>query len=377
MKKIALVTGIAGQDGSYLAELLQQMSYSIVGTVKQLTPEVRQMIDSIDSEIELIETPELNAEVTERIIRYVQPHELYNLAGQSSVGRSWQETTETLIINGQSVVYWLEAIRRFSPHTKFLQASSSEIFGLGGDHPLSEHSVVAPINPYGLAKSISHSVVGKYREWFGLFLCNAIMFNHESPRRSTSFVSRKITTGVARIALGLEDQLPLGNLDVVRDWGYAGDYVNAIWRMLQIQNPEDFVLGTGRAHSLREFVQVAFEAVERDWRDFTVQDPELFRPADVVRVQANPAKAKAVLGWRPTVKFRELVRMMVHHDLEQVALEMADDQAEDLSPHGTPGGAQISDELAGEKTQFSTDRQSAAGAAKTPQDPRLPGATDK
>jgi GDPmannose 4,6-dehydratase len=330
MKKVAIITGIAGQDGTYLAEHLQPLPYTIVGTVKRATPEIRHLIDSIDSDIELVETPELNAEVTERIIRYYQPHEFYNLAGQSSVGRSWQETTETLIINGQSVVYWLEAIRRFSPQTRFLQASSSEIFGLGGEHPLSERSPIAPINPYGLAKSIAHSVVGKYREWFGLFLCNAILFNHESPRRSTWFVSRKITTGVARIALGLQDQLPLGNLDVVRDWGFAGDYVNALWKMLQIQNPEDLVLGSGRAYSLRDFVKIAFEAVDRDWRQFTVQDPELFRPADVVRVQANPAKAKAVLNWRPTVQFPDLVRMMVEHDLQQLRLEQ--EQAADPGP---------------------------------------------
>jgi GDPmannose 4,6-dehydratase len=321
MKKIALITGIAGQDGTYLAEHLQPLPYTIVGTVRRLTPEVRHLIDSIDSDIELIETPELSTKTTQEIIRHYQPDELYNLAGQSSVGRSWRETTETLIVNGQSVVFWLEAIRRYSPRTKFLQASSSEIFGLGSEHALSETSLIAPINPYGLAKAMAHQVVGKYREWFGMFLCNAIMFNHESPRRSTSFVSRKITTGVARIALGLQDQLPLGNLDVVRDWGFAGDYVSAMWKMLQIQNPEDLVIGSGRAYALRDFVQLAFEAIGKDWRQFTVQDPELFRPADVVRVQANPAKAKAVLDWRPTVKFRDLVRMMVEHDMQQVALE--------------------------------------------------------
>jgi len=323
MKKVALITGIAGQDGTYLAEHLQPKPYKIVGTVRRVTPEIRHLIDSIDSDIELVETPELTAAVTQQIIRDYQPHEFYNLAGQSSVGRSWQEIIETLIINGQSVVYWLEAIRRFSPDTKFVQASSSEIFGLGGEHPLSESSPISPINPYGLAKSIAHSIVGKYRDWFGLFLCNAIMFNHESPRRSTWFVSRKITMGVAKIALGLQDQLPLGNLDVVRDWGFAGDYVNALWKMLQIQNPEDLVLGSGRAYSLRDFVDVAFQAVDLDWRRYTVQDPELFRPADVVRVQANPAKAKAILEWRPTVQFRDLVRMMVQHDLQQIRLETA------------------------------------------------------
>ncbi len=321
MKKVVLITGIAGQDGTYLAEHLQSLPYSIVGTVRQITPEIRHLIDSIDSAIELIETPELNAKLTEDIIRKYQPHEFYNLAGQSSVGRSWHETTETLLINGQSIVYWLEAIRRFSPQTKFVQASSSEIFGLGSEHALSESSPIAPINPYGLAKSIAHSIVMKYREWFGLFLCNAIMFNHESPRRSLWFVSRKITTGVARIALGLQENLPLGNLDVVRDWGFAGDYVNALWKMLQIQNPEDLVLGTGRAYSLRDFVQIAFETVELDWKQYTIQDPELFRPADVVRVQANPAKAKAVLDWRPTIKFRDLVQMMVRHDMQDISLE--------------------------------------------------------
>lgn len=320
MKKIALVTGIAGQDGTYLAEQLQTLPYTIVGTVKRITPEIRYLIDSIDPDIELVETPELNAAVAETIIRQYQPHEFYNLAGQSSVGRSWQETTETLLINGQSVVYWLEAIRRHSPHTKFVQASSSEIFGLGGDQPLSESSPMAPINPYGLAKSIAHSIVGKYRDWFGLFLCNAIMFNHESPRRAPWFVSRKITMGVAKIALGLQDHLVLGNLDVVRDWGFAGDHVHALWKMLQIQNPEDLILGTGRAYSLRDFVRTAFEAVDRDWTEFVVQDPELFRPADVVRVQANPAKAKSVLQWHPTVQFPELVRMMVQNDIQQLEL---------------------------------------------------------
>lgn len=324
MKRIALITGIAGQDGTYLAEQLQPLNYAIVGTVRRLTPEVRHLIDSIDSEIELIETPELSPEVTQEIIRRYQPDELYNLAGQSSVGRSWRETTETLIINGQSVVLWLEAIRRYHPHTKFLQASSSEIFGLGSEHALSETAPMAPINPYGLSKSMAHQVVGKYREWFGLFLCNAIMFNHESPRRSTSFVSRKITMGVARIALGFQEQLFLGNLDVVRDWGFAGDYVGAIWKMLQIQNPEDLVIGSGRAYSLRDFVQIAFETIGKDWRQYVVQDPELFRPADVVRVQANPAKAKAVLDWRPTVNFRDLVRMMVEHDMQQASLEPRD-----------------------------------------------------
>lgn len=334
MKKIALITGIAGQDGTYLAEHLQSLPYKTVGTVRRITSEVRHLIDSIDSDIELLETPELSADVTQQIIRHYRPDEFYNLAGQSSVGRSWTETTETLILNGQSIVYWLEAIRRFSPQTKFLQASSSEIFGLGSEHALSETSAIAPINPYGLAKSMAHHVVGKYREWFGLYLCNAIMFNHESPRRSMSFVSRKITMGVARIALGLQEQLPLGNLDVVRDWGFAGDYVSAMWKMLQIQNPEDLVIGTGRAHSLHDFVRVAFEVIGKDWRQFIVQDPELFRPADVIRVQANPAKAKAVLGWRPTVQFRDLVRMMVEHDMQQVSLEIRDG-----SPKTTPMGS--------------------------------------
>jgi GDPmannose 4,6-dehydratase len=339
MKKIALITGIAGQDGTYLAEHLQPLPYKIVGTVRRLSPEIRHLIDSIDSDIELVETPELSTEVTQQIIRQYQPDELYNLAGQSSVGRSWRETTETLIINGQSVVYWLEAIRRYSPQTKFLQASSSEIFGLGSEHALSETSAIAPINPYGLAKSVAHHVVGKYREWFGLFLCNAIMFNHESPRRSTSFVSRKITMGVARIALGLQDQLPLGNLDVVRDWGFAGDYVYAMWKMLQIQNPEDLVIGSGRAFALRDFVQIAFETIGKDWRQFVVQDPELFRPADVIRVQANPAKAKAVLGWRPTVQFRDLVRMMVEHDMQQAALEQLD--AKTADPTDPPDNREV------------------------------------
>ncbi len=322
MKPVALITGIAGQDGSYLAELLTQKNYTVVGTVREITEDVRHLIDSIDSEIELVETPDLTAEAIEKIIRFVQPTELYNLAGQSSVGKSWKETTETLVTNGQSVVYWLEAIRRFSPKTRFLQASSSEIFGKGGNAPLSEETPVSPINPYGLSKSIAHGIVSKYREWFGLYLCNAILFNHESPRRSTSFVSRKITNGVARIKLGLQDNLLLGNLDVVRDWGFAGDHVEALYRMLQIQNPEDFVLGTGRAYSLRDFVAVAFDCVGLDWTKYTTQDPDLFRPADVERVQANPAKAKAVLEWRPTVCFRDLVTMMVNHDLLLVEAEL-------------------------------------------------------
>lgn len=322
MKPVALITGIAGQDGSYLAELLIQKDYTVVGTVKQITEDVQHLIDSIDSTIELVETPDLNPESIEKIVRFVQPTELYNLAGQSSVGRSWKETTDTLVTNGQSVVYWLEAIRRHSSRTRFLQASSSEIFGKGGNTPLSEETPLSPINPYGLSKSIAHGIVSKYREWFGLFLCNAILFNHESPRRSTSFVSRKITNGVARIKLGLQDDLLLGNLDVVRDWGFAGDHVEAIHRMLQIQNPEDFVLGTGRAYSLRDFVAIAFECVGLDWRQYTTQDPDLFRPADVERVQANPAKAKAVLDWRPSVSFRDLVRMMVTHDLQQVEADM-------------------------------------------------------
>lgn len=322
MKPVALITGIAGQDGSYLAELLTQRDYTVVGTVKEITEDVRHLADSIDSEIELVETPELTADSIEKIIRYVQPAELYNLAGQSSVGRSWKETTDTLVTNGQSVVFWLEAIRRYSPRTRFLQASSSEIFGKGGNTALSEETPIAPINPYGLSKSIAHGVVSKYREWFGLFLCNAIMFNHESPRRSTSFVSRKITNGVARIKLGVQENLLLGNLDVVRDWGFAGDFVDAIHRMLQIQNPEDFVLGTGRAYSLRDFVAVAFECVGLDWQQYTVQDPDLFRPADVERVQANPAKARSVLDWRPTVSFRDLVSMMVNHDLMSLEAEI-------------------------------------------------------
>lgn len=315
MKPVAIITGIAGQDGSYLAELLVQKHYTVIGTIKEMSDETRHLIDSIDADIELVETPDLSAAAIERIVRYYQPHELYNLAGQSSVGKSWQQTTETLVTNGQSVVYWLEAIRRFSPKTKFLQASSSEIFGKGGDHPLSENTLVAPINPYGLAKSIAHGVVSKYREWFGLFLCNAILFNHESPRRSTSFVSRKITHSVARIKLGLQNELLLGNLDVVRDWGFAGDHVDALWRMLQIHNAEDFVVGTGRAYALRDFVRCAFECVGLNWQTYTTQDPDLFRPADVERVQANPAKARSVLEWRPTVSFRDLVSMMVNHDL--------------------------------------------------------------
>ncbi len=332
MKPVALITGISGQDGSYLAEMLTLKEYNVVGTVKKITDEIRHLIDSIDADIELVETPELTADAIEKIVRYVQPSELYNLAGQSSVGRSWHQTTETLVTNGQSVVYWLEAIRRFSPKTRFLQASSSEIFGKGGNHPLCEETAIAPINPYGLSKSIAHGVVVKYREWFGLFLCNAIMFNHESPRRSTSFVSRKITNSVARIKLGLQKELLLGNLEVVRDWGFAGDHVEALWRMLQIQNPEDFVLGTGRAYSLRDFVKVAFECVELDWQKYTTQDPDLFRPADVERVQANPAKARSVLDWRPTISFRDLVSMMVNHDLMLIQADMAAELSIDQVP---------------------------------------------
>jgi GDPmannose 4,6-dehydratase len=315
--KKALITGITGQDGSYLAEFLLAKGYDVYGLTRRTSNTSLGRIEHLLDRVNLIQGDLLDQHSLTTAIYEIQPDEVYNLAAQSFVPASWSQPLLTGEIDAMGVTKILEAIRLAKPDTRSYQASSSEMFGKVQESPQNENTPFYPRSPYGVAKVYGHWITVNYRESYSLFACSGIMFNHESPRRGLEFVTRKVSNGVARICLGKQHQLPLGNLDVTRDWGFAGDYVQAMWLMLQQDSPGDFVVGTGQSHSVRDLVELAFKYVGiDDWQKYVVADPKLLRPADVHRLLADPTKANAVLGWRPSVSFDQLVQMMVQADIE-------------------------------------------------------------
>ena len=315
MTKTALITGITGQDGSYLAELLLDKGYRVVGVVRRSSTTPYERIAHLVDRIELVSADLLDQTSLTDVVQSTAPDEIYNLAAQSFVQTSWNQPVLTGEFTALGVTRMLEALRKAAPRARFYQASSSEQFGKVVETPQRESTPFYPRSPYGVAKVYGHWITVNYRESFDLFAVSGILFNHESPRRGLEFVTRKISDGVARIKLGLQRELRLGNLDARRDWGFAGDYVEAMWRMLQLETPDDFVIGTGHTYSVREFCDAAFGAVGLDYREFVVQDERFFRPAEVDLLVADPAKAETVLQWTPRVGFRQLVEMMVEADL--------------------------------------------------------------
>lgn len=316
--KRALITGITGQDGSYLAELLLEKGYKVFGMVRRTSTEKFDRIQHFMDKLELVQGDLTDQSSLDEAVRNHKPDEVYNLGSQSFVPTSFNQPVLTAEITGLGPVRVLEAIRRMKPDTKFYQASSSEMFGNTKEVPQRETTSFYPRSPYGIAKVYAHWITVNYRESYNLFASSGILFNHESPRRGIEFVTRKITNMVAKIKLGLAEKLPLGNLEAKRDWGFAGDYVDAMWRMLQQPGPSDFVVATGRSRSVQEFVEIAFSSVGLDWKKHVVQDPKLFRPADVDHLIGDASRAREKLGWKPNVSFEEMVRMMVENDLRQL-----------------------------------------------------------
>jgi len=314
----ALITGITGQDGSYLAELLLAKGYRVVGMVRRTSHDSYERIGHLLDRLEIVAADLLDQHSLTTVLQQVRPDEVYNLAAQSFVPTSWAQPVLTGEFTALGVTRMLEAIRLACPTARFYQASSSEMFGRAMETPQRETTPFYPRSPYGVAKVYGHWITVNYRESYGLYAVSGILFNHESPRRGLEFVTRKVTHGVARIALGQARELRLGNLEARRDWGFAGDYVDAMWRMLQQPAPTDFVIGTGETHSVRDLVEVAFGHAGLDWRQHVVTDPALVRPAEVDLLLADPSRARAELGWAPTVSFEELVRMMVDADLERL-----------------------------------------------------------
>lgn len=315
-QKTALITGITGQDGSYLAEFLLERGYRVIGMVRRTSTINFDRIKSFQDRIELVQGDLLDQVSLIDILREFRPDEVYNLAAQSFVPTSWRQPVLTGEFTALGVTRLLDAIRMVDPETRFYQASSSEMFGKVQEVPQRETTPFYPRSPYGVAKVYGHWITVNYRESYGLFACSGILFNHESPRRGLEFVTHKITHGVAAVKLGLADELRLGNLEAHRDWGYAGDYVRAMWLMLQQDQPDDYVIATGETHSVREFCEVAFDYVGLNYRDYVVVDEAFFRPAEVDLLVGDASKAGRVLNWEPTVNFVELVQMMVDADLE-------------------------------------------------------------
>jgi GDPmannose 4,6-dehydratase len=313
----ALITGITGQDGSYLAEFLLEKRYKVCGMVRRASTENFERINHIRDKIQLEQADLLDQLSIIELIEKTEPDEIYNLAAQSFVPTSWNQPVLTGEFNALGVTKILEGIKLVNPKIKFYQASSSEMFGKVREVPQNEKTPFYPRSPYGVAKVYGHFITVNYRESYEIFACSGILFNHESPRRGKEFVSRKVTDGVARIKLGLSKKLYLGNLEAKRDWGYAGDYVRAMWLMLQKDKAEDFVIATGINHSVKDLVKIAFAHVGLDWKKYVKVDPKLVRPAEVDILLGDPSHAKKKLGWKPEVKFENLIKMMVDADLER------------------------------------------------------------
>lgn len=317
--RTALITGITGQDGSYLAEFLLEKGYRVCGMTRRASTENFQRIEHLRDRIELIQGDLLDSASLRQVLETTRPDEIYNLAAQSFVPTSWQQPVLTAEFTAVGVTRLLEAMKQICPQARFYQASSSEMFGKVRETPQKETTPFYPRSPYGVAKVYGHFITVNYRESYNLFACSGILFNHESPRRGLEFVTRKITHGVARIKHGLANELRLGNLQAKRDWGYAGDYVRAMWLMLQQPTPDDYVIGTGETHSVQEFVEIAFDHAGLDWRKHVVVDPQFYRPAEVELLLADSSKARRVLNWEPEVNFEQLVRLMVDADLQALA----------------------------------------------------------
>lgn len=314
----ALITGITGQDGSYLAELLLKKGYRVVGMARRSSTVTFERIEHLLDDITIIQGDLHDQGSLLSLMEEYKPTEVYNLAAQSFVPTSWNQPALTGEITALGVTRLLEAIRFVNPKARFYQASSSEMFGKVLEVPQNENTPFYPRSPYGVAKVYGHFITVNYRESFGMFAASGILFNHESPRRGLEFVTRKISDSVARIKLGLAKELRLGNLDAQRDWGFAGDYVEAMWLMLQQDQPDNFVIGTGETHAVREFCEIAFAHVDLDYSQYVVQDERFYRPAEVDLLIADPSKARSILKWEPSVAFKELVTMMVDSDLARL-----------------------------------------------------------
>jgi len=312
----AFITGVNGQDGSYLSEFLLGKGYRVVGCVRNKAKTACDRLHAIREKVDIVQCDLLDQARIEEILKEYEPVEIYNFASHSFLSESFAQPVMTGEFVALGVTRILEAIRKVNPAIRFFQASSSEMFGKPAEVPQTETTPFQPRNPYGVAKVYGHLITANYREIYGLFACSGILFNHESPRRGIEFVTRKITHAAARIKLGFTRELPIGNLDARRDWGFAGDYVNGMWRMLQQTAPDDYVLSTGETHSVRELCTIAFERVGLDYRDHVVHQPESFRQAESLQLVGNPAKAELVLGWKRSVTFQDMIRMMVEADLE-------------------------------------------------------------
>ncbi len=319
MSRRALITGITGQDGSYLAELLLEKGYEVTGVVRRSSAPNLWRVQHLLDRISLVPADLLDQLSLIRVVSAVRPHEFYNLAAMSFVPASWDQPMLTGEFNAQGVTRILEAIRQVDSEIRLYQASSSEMFGKVREVPQTEGTPFYPRSPYGVSKVFAHYITVNYRESYNLFAVSGILFNHESPRRGLEFVTRKVSDGVARIKLGLADSLSLGNLDAHRDWGFAGDYVRAMWLMLQQDQPEDFVVATGNSHSVRDLVEVAFRCVGLEWQRYVKLDPALLRPAEVDHLIGDATKAKTRLGWQPSIDFERLVSMMVEADLARLS----------------------------------------------------------
>lgn len=319
----ALITGITGQDGSYLADFLLSKDYTVIGMVRRSSTVTFERIKHIQDEITIIQGDLHDQSSLVDVMEEYRPEEVYNLAAQSFVPTSWNQPVLTGEVTALGVTRLLEAIRHVNPKTRFYQASSSEMFGKVREVPQRETTPFYPRSPYGVAKVYAHWITVNYRESYDLFSVSGILFNHESPRRGLEFVTRKITNGVARIKLGLTKELRLGNLEAQRDWGFAGDYVEGMWLMLQQEQPRDYVLGTGQTHAVREFCEAAFGYVGLDYRDYVIQDPRFYRPAEVDLLVADPSNARRELNWIPKFSFIELVQLMVDADLKLVAKDIS------------------------------------------------------
>jgi GDPmannose 4,6-dehydratase len=317
-RKTALITGITGQDGSYLAEFLLSQGYRVVGMMRRTSTETAGRVSHLGDQIELVHGDLLDQASLLDLVNHYQPDELYNLAAQSFVPTSWKQPVLTGEFTALGVTRVLEALRWAKPDCRFYQASSSEMFGKVQEVPQTETTPFYPRSPYGVSKVYGHWITVNYRESYDLFAVSGILFNHESPRRGLEFVTRKVSHGVARIKAGLATTLPLGNLEAQRDWGFAGDYVQAMWLMLQQDQPEDYVISTGRTHTVEKLCEVAFASVGLDWRDHVVQDERYYRPAEVDLLVGDAEKARGQLGWKPSVTFEEMIQRMVEADLQLV-----------------------------------------------------------
>ncbi len=318
-RKKALITGITGQDGSYLAELLLEKGYQVFGLARRLSADNYWRLEGVLDRVTLLPADLLDQLSLIRALEKAQPHEVYNLAAMSFVPASWEQPMLTGEFNSQGVTRLLEAVRAVDPKIRLYQASSSEMFGKVREVPQRESTPFYPRSPYGVSKAFAHYITVNYRESYDLFAVSGILFNHESPRRGLEFVTRKVANGAARIKLGQAKTLSLGNLDAHRDWGFAGDYVRAMWLMLQQDEPDDYVVATGIAHSVQDLVEVAFSHAGLDWREHVTLDPALIRPAEVDHLIGDPSKAKGVLGWEPQVDFTALVKMMVDADVARLS----------------------------------------------------------